>query len=109
MQEHFLSFLLAFFRSFLLICPFNRHSNSGRQDSSWKTGDPLIRSLAFIGGFSIIFVLMGATASVIGQMLVQYLDEKGGVSRQYQAQAFRQAISLIRKGSYGKNDWTDEL
>ncbi|KDE47100.1 hypothetical protein DI43_10460 [Geobacillus sp. CAMR12739] len=45
---------------------------------------------------------MGATASVIGQMLVQYLDEKGGVSRQYQAQAFRQAISLIRKGSYGK-------
>ncbi|MED4972151.1 cytochrome C biogenesis protein CcdA [Geobacillus kaustophilus NBRC 102445] len=33
-----------------------------------------IRSLAFIGGFSIIFVLMGATASVIGQMLVQYRE-----------------------------------
>ncbi|WP_241766389.1 cytochrome c biogenesis protein CcdA [Geobacillus sp. CAMR5420] len=32
----------------------------------------LMRSLAFIGGFSVIFVLMGATASAIGQMLVQY-------------------------------------
>ncbi|NNV06964.1 cytochrome c biogenesis CcdA family protein [Geobacillus sp. C56-T2] len=32
----------------------------------------VLRSLAFIGGFSIIFVLMGATASAIGQMLIQY-------------------------------------
>lgn len=34
----------------------------------------LMRSLAFIGGFSVIFVLMGATASAIGQMLVQYRE-----------------------------------
>ncbi|GAB6005908.1 UNVERIFIED_ORG: cytochrome c-type biogenesis protein [Anoxybacillus amylolyticus] len=33
-----------------------------------------MRSLAFIGGFSVIFVLMGATASAIGQMLVQYRE-----------------------------------
>ncbi|WP_083778762.1 cytochrome c biogenesis protein CcdA [Geobacillus sp. C56-T3] len=58
----------------------------------------LMRSLAFIGGFSVIFVLMGATASAIGQMLVQYLDEKGEVSRQYEAQAIPTSYLIDSKG-----------
>ena len=34
----------------------------------------LLHSLAFVGGFSIIFVLLGATASLAGSILSQYLD-----------------------------------
>jgi len=34
----------------------------------------LQHSLAFVAGFSIIFVLLGATASFMGQVLIQYLD-----------------------------------
>lgn len=33
----------------------------------------LLHSLAFVGGFSIIFVLLGATASLAGSILSQYL------------------------------------
>jgi cytochrome c-type biogenesis protein len=34
----------------------------------------LFHSLAFVAGFSIIFVLLGATASLAGSILSQYLD-----------------------------------
>ncbi len=34
----------------------------------------LFHSLAFVAGFSLIFVLLGATASLAGQMLIDYLD-----------------------------------
>jgi len=34
----------------------------------------LQHSLAFVAGFSIIFVLLGASASLMGQVLTQYLD-----------------------------------
>jgi len=34
----------------------------------------LQHSLAFVAGFSIVFVLLGATASLMGQVLTQYLD-----------------------------------
>jgi cytochrome c-type biogenesis protein len=34
----------------------------------------LLHSLAFVAGFSLVFVLLGATASLAGQLLTQYLD-----------------------------------
>jgi cytochrome c-type biogenesis protein len=34
----------------------------------------LLHSLAFVGGFSLIFVLLGATASLAGNLLASYLD-----------------------------------
>jgi len=34
----------------------------------------LLHSLAFVAGFSIIFVLLGATASLMGQLLTEYLN-----------------------------------
>lgn len=34
----------------------------------------LLHSLAFVGGFSVIFVLLGATASFAGSVLIQHLD-----------------------------------
>ncbi len=34
----------------------------------------LLHSLAFVGGFSLIFVLLGATASLAGSLLSRYLD-----------------------------------
>lgn len=33
----------------------------------------LLHSLAFVAGFSIIFVILGATASLVGQLLIEYL------------------------------------
>ena len=34
----------------------------------------LLHSLAFVGGFSLVFVLLGATASLAGSLLSRYLD-----------------------------------
>jgi cytochrome c-type biogenesis protein len=36
--------------------------------------DVLLAGLLFVGGFSTVFVLLGATASVLGQVIRQYLD-----------------------------------
>lgn len=33
----------------------------------------LLHSLAFVAGFTVIFVLLGATASIVGQLMIQYL------------------------------------
>lgn len=44
----------------------------GAQKKNVRT--TLQHSLAFVAGFSIIFVLLGATASLMGQVLTQYLD-----------------------------------
>ena len=33
----------------------------------------LLHSLAFVGGFTVIFVLLGATVSLMGQFLIEYL------------------------------------
>jgi cytochrome c-type biogenesis protein len=36
--------------------------------------DVLLAGLLFVAGFSTVFVLLGATASVLGQVIRQYLD-----------------------------------
>ncbi len=43
--------------------------NESRRRLRWRT---VSHSLLFISGFSLIFVLMGASASYLGQLLVQY-------------------------------------
>ena len=45
----------------------------GEDDKAPRTGLMVIRSLFFVMGFSIIFILLGATASAVGQFLYQYV------------------------------------
>ncbi len=45
-----------------------------QNDDSHVTGSVFRTALAFVLGFTTVFVLLGATASFIGQALTQYLD-----------------------------------
>ena len=46
----------------------------GRESRRKDVKTTLLHSIAFVVGFSIIFVLLGATASLVGQLLVEYLN-----------------------------------
>lgn len=45
-----------------------------RESRSKNVNTTLLHSLAFVVGFSLIFVLLGATASLLGQLLAEYLN-----------------------------------
>ena len=47
---------------------------TGRESRAKNMNITLLHSLAFVAGFSIIFVLLGATASLAGSLLSQHLD-----------------------------------
>lgn len=45
-----------------------------RESRKKNVNTTLFHSIAFVAGFSIVFVLLGATASLMGRLLTEYLD-----------------------------------
>lgn len=46
---------------------------AGQEARRKNISTTLLHSLAFVAGFTVIFVILGATASIVGQMMIQYL------------------------------------
>jgi len=57
--------------SFLAGTTFDQLSAGQDRDLRWRA---VLAGFAFVAGFSTVFVLLGATASALGQLVRQYLD-----------------------------------
>jgi cytochrome c-type biogenesis protein len=63
--------LIPSYVSYITGISFDELVGPGSRRKNIKT--TLLHSLAFVAGFTIIFVLLGATASIIGQLMIEHL------------------------------------
>lgn len=63
--------LIPSYVSYITGISFDDLTNQNVRKNNMRT--TVLHSLAFVGGFTVVFVLLGATASVLGQLMIEYL------------------------------------